>query len=156
VDSNVLIVANGDESEQAENDCMSRCEEFLIELQENGVLVLDDGGEILSEYGNKCSFAGAPGLGDMFFRWAFDTQFSHSVRVSINSHPTRVFEEFPDTAALSDFDRSDRKFVAVVLSSPVATKVANAVDSDWAEHAEAIRDAGVVVEELCPWCLKNA
>ena len=62
----------------------------------------------------------------------------------------RGFEEFPDSARLSSFDRSDRKFVAVALASGSSPKVLNAADTDWWDHRQALEENGVDVVFLCP------
>lgn len=60
------------------------------------------------------------------------------------------FEEFPGDEELADFDRQDRKFVAVALTSVNDPTILNAVDSDWWDHLEALNNNGVKVEFLCP------
>ena len=61
----------------------------------------------------------------------------------------RGFDELPE----NDFDRSDRKFlaVAVVADAPVL----NATDSDWLEHKDLMVSLGVEVHELCEHLLKG-
>ena len=75
VDTNVLIVANG-ESHQADTDCRESCVSELVDIQSKGHLALDEGRQILAEYSKYCSGSGAPRLGDEFFRWVFQTQYS--------------------------------------------------------------------------------
>ena len=84
--------------------------------------------------------------------WLHNNQANeeHCRIVPITPHPQRGFEEFPAATSLSGFDRSDRKFVAVALASNTKPRVANASDTDWWDHSEALRDNGVEVLFLCP------
>jgi hypothetical protein len=60
------------------------------------------------------------------------------------------FAEFPTDEALCDFDRSDRKFVAVAAVFGVDAGILVAVDRGWVRFAEALRAAGITVHLLCP------
>lgn len=154
IDSNVLFTVNG-RSEQASLDCEEACLDLLEDVKNKRSLALDDGKEILEEYSHQCNFSGQPGVGDEFYRWAFDTQYTSCRLAHLTPHDQRVYEEFPDAPELSKFDRSDRKWIAVALGcDPVAT-IYNAVDSDYALSADALRSSGVRVRELCPDCLKS-
>lgn len=46
--------------------------------------------------------------------------------------------EFPDTPDLAKFDRSGRKWVATALGCTPTATIYNAVDSDYAQHAQAL------------------
>jgi len=154
VDSNVLIAANG-KSEQANDACVEKCIDVLLEVRTATSLALDDGDEILAEYARYCSHSGQPGVGDEFFRWAFDNQYTSCHRIHLTIDEDRVYQEFPDTPDLERFDRSDRKFVATALGCVPTATIYNAVDSDWSQSAPALAAAGVPVIELCPDCLKS-
>jgi hypothetical protein len=60
------------------------------------------------------------------------------------------FLEFPVDRALKNFDRSDRKFVAVALAHPERPPILQAVDSKWWGFKDALNRNGVRVEFLCP------
>jgi hypothetical protein len=60
------------------------------------------------------------------------------------------FAEFPDSESLKNFDKSDRKFVAVALTHHAKPAIANAVDSDWHNHQQALAEHGVKLDFLCP------
>ena len=62
----------------------------------------------------------------------------------------RVFEEFPDDAALAGFDRDDRKFVTVALASGEHPVILNATDSDWRDFSNALARHDVLTRFLCP------
>lgn len=152
VDSNVLIAANG-KTDQANDACVDRCVDILVEVSRESSLALDDDNEILNEYSRYCNYSGQPGVGDRFFLWAHRNQHTTCLRVPLTPHEHRGYEEFPDTPDLAKFDPSDRKFVATALGcTPVATIYA--VDSDWSHSASALAAVGVTVKELCRDCLK--
>ena len=109
-----------------------------MEVQKAETLVLDSGGEILEEYGRYCNHAGAPGIGDLFFAWAFNSQHTSCARVDITPLGDGSYAEFPSEPELASFDRSDRKFVSVALCCDPTARIANAVDSDWIESADAL------------------
>lgn len=153
VDTNVPVVANG--RSHADPDCVIACLDVLLEVASHGVIVLDDAMRILNEYLSHLSLAGQPGPGDSFMKWVWNVQADDSQCERVSLTPkyesgAESFEEFPDDPDLGDFDRSDRKFVAVALASVRAPLILNAVDSDWAESHEALVRNGVTVRFLCP------
>ena len=87
-------------------------------------------------------------MGDAFFKHLFDNQYDDArvrrVRVTPSDDDWRGVEELPE----NEFDRSDRKFLAVALTE--GATVLNAADSDWAEHQELTARMEVNVVELCP------
>ena len=120
VDTNVLIVANG-KSEHAGRECFSNCIRALERAQKQQVIIIDSGMRIIKEYQRYSSLSGQPGLGDAFFKWLF---YNHGnslrcmqVDISPRKDDTDDFEEFPADPDLREFDRSDRKFVAVAVAS---------------------------------------
>jgi hypothetical protein len=154
IDSNVLKVADGD-TPQANDACVEKCIDVLLEVRHAASLALDDGGEILAEYLHERDFSGQPGVGDEFFRWAFDNQYTSCHRILLTPHEARVYQEFPDTPGLEKFDPSDRKWIATALGCDPTATIYNAVDSDYAEVAQALADAAIPITELCPDCLKH-
>lgn len=153
VDTNVPVVANG-RSKQADPDCVIACIDAMGEVRNRGTIVLDDGGLILDEYMRNLSMSGQPGAGDVFMKWVWNVQADNTqcerVVLSLRSGGKDDFNEFPDDPDLANFDRSDRKFVAVALASRKKPVVLNAVDTDWAEHHRALAKHGVRVQFLCP------
>ena len=153
VDTNVPVVANG-RSEQADPDCVLACIDALASIVDGGIVVLDDAMLILSEYLANLRLAGQPGPGDAFLKWLWSVQADsrHCERVHVSSRQGAEddFEEFPSDPALDDFDRSDRKFVAVALASRHEPSVLNAVDSDWWGYGRPLRRHGIRIRNLCP------
>ncbi len=152
VDTNVLIVANGRDCPQASPECVVTCARRLQDVQQHGTLVLDDAWHIIREYMHKVSQTGQPGAGDAFLKWVLTNQSNAQCveKVLITPIGDDEFAEFPSTPTLANFDRSDRKFVAVALTHPQKPPICNAVDSDWRNFHEALVQAGVTVEFLCP------
>jgi len=156
IDVNVPIVANG-RSPQADDDCVIACVNALTEIQESGVVVLDDGMRVLDEYIRNLSMSGQPGLGDFFMKWIWENQAvdAHCERVplTLRRGDPEDFAEFPNDPALAGFDRSDRKYAAVALASRLTPQILNAVDPDWWEYRLALESNGVNVRFLCPQCM---
>ena len=151
LDTNVLIVANNRGAKLADT-CVDACVDCIDRLVKGkDVLHLDTSGDILAEYGNHMGFGTPQGVGDQFFVYAMTFQGTPAFcsLVKINPDPETEYAEFPDDPALTTFDRSDRKFVAVAIASNVKPTIYNAADSDWAHHAAAL-SKHVTVEELCP------
>ncbi len=152
VDTNVAVVASG-RSVQAGLGCISACIDALEEIVNNGVLIVDDGGRILREYMDHLSLSGQPGPGDAFLKWVWSVQATERViktEITPQGLDDDDFSEFPSDPALETFDRSDRKYVAVALSSKQNPEVLNAVDSDWWILREALKKHGIRLVFLCP------
>ena len=157
VDTNVAVVANGRVSPQADPDCVLACVDQLKAVYGNGMVVVDDFGLILREYMDNLSMSGQPGVGDYFMKWVYNIQADASrceqVKITPVSQDPDDFDEFPRDPALAQFDRKDRKFVAVALTSRNQPVIVNAVDSDWAQCHAVLARHGVKIKFLCPQCV---
>lgn len=153
VDTNVPIVANG-KSIQADPPCVLACVKQLEVIYDRGVIVLDDAMLILREYMSNLSMSGQPGAGDFFMKWVWtvqaDTSRCEQVHIRVSSTNPDTFEEIPPDSDFLTFDRSDRKFLAVANASKKNPEIINAVDTDWAEHYEALIRNAIRVKFLCP------
>ncbi len=151
IDSNVAIVANGS-SPQASINCELACVE-LLERCEHLSICLDETNLIMDEYAKHLSYAGSPGVGDMFFKYLHDNQYAQKnievVTITQIADENRGFEELPENR----FDPSDRKFLATAVSG--GADVVNATDSDWAEQRELMNQLNVTVQQLCPDCCER-
>ena len=151
VDTNVLVVAN--HRAGTSYACANNCARVLLSIKKNGVIVLDGGDRILSEYRVYCCVRGQPGLGDSFVRWIHDNigreDLVHRVDVNpqIGGHQ---FCEFPEHDELDDFDPADEVFVAVSNAHPQRPAIVQAADSKWWGWKEALQQCGIVVEFVCP------
>ena len=147
VDTNVAIVANGREGAEGDLRCRLNCVEKLEHVVQQGIVAVDDRGLIFEEYRRHLNFAGAPGVGDKFFKHMSDYQYYEGrvrrVPVTPSEDDRRGFEELPQNG----FDPSDRKFLAVALVAKAV--VLNAVDGDWGENAALMEELEVQVDELC-------
>ncbi|MBL4830759.1 MAG: hypothetical protein JKY55_12870 [Aliivibrio sp.] len=148
IDCNVAIVANG-KSTQASIDCEISCVELLAQCRDIAI-VIDAQGLIMDEYSGHLSYAGSPGVGDMFFKYLHDNQYAESgifrVEITPTTDENRSFEELP----VNQFDPSDRKFLATAVVGN--SDIFNATDSDWGEQEELMNHLGVTVHQLCPEC----
>lgn len=153
IDTNVLVAANGTET-HADQACTLACARRLQETQDNAVLVLDAQRNIMREYQRRIGSESRNTAAKRFFVWASRT--APGLDVQLTPHANRVFEEFPPSDRLRDFDEDDRMFVAAaaVASQSRPTVLANALDNDYAEHRAALQEAGIPVEELCPHHLR--
>jgi len=153
VDVNVAMVANLRAS-HADRKCVTACVDALEGICHQGIIVLDDGMRILSEYMNNLSMAGQPGVGDAFLKWVWENQAvatrCEKVALECRSTAPDAFVLFPDDPDLRHFDPSDRKYVAAALASAHKPQVLNAVDTDWWTHRDALRRNGVRLRFLCP------
>ena len=154
VDSNVAYVASR-LHDKADDFCIDECVKRLRNIQLTGGLLIDAQGLILHEYTKNLGRSGQPGAGHAFVKWVHDHQaIPDKVRQVVITQTTeagwRRYDEFPNLANLSTFDKGDQKFVAVALASGEKPPILNAVDSDWWNHRHALNAAGVNVEFLCP------
>lgn len=149
VDTNVAIAANG-RNTHAGIDCQLACIDFLESTVQsrNSTVVLDSNGLILEEYKKHLKHRGAPGVGDMFYKFLHDHMGQPHQVLSVEIHPTldddRGFEELSP----NQLDRSDRKFLAAAVASDAA--VVNAVDTDWFIQSAFVEAEGIAVTQLCP------
>ena len=147
VDTNVAMVANG-RGTHADLACQAACVARLKAVVASEIVVVDDRRLIFAEYAKRLRWAGAPGMGDAFFKHVFDNQYrpERCLRVPVAplNDQRRGFEELPPNS----FDPSDQKFLAVAVVGRAT--VLNATDSDWAEQAALVNGLAVKVEQLCP------
>lgn len=160
VDTNVPIVANERDINKILEwslECQLACFEFLKNCRDLDI-VLDDQGLILAEYQTYLSFSGQPGIGDMFFKYLHDNQYTsdrihHATITPLIMSPdaqARGFSELPP----NKLDPSDRKLLATAIQAEAS--IVNATDSDWQEQQKLLTDLGVKVLQLCPeYATKN-
>ena len=147
VDTNVAIAANG-RSTHADLQCQLVCVVKLEDVCVRRIVAVDDGDLIFDEYKERLHFAGAPGVGDKFFKHVFDHRYDKNrvrrVLITPSSDDRRGFKELPE----NDLDKSDRKFLATALVAGAA--ILNATDSDWSEQEALTKQLEVTVRQLCP------
>lgn len=163
IDENVPMVANeaSKSSElrivpQADEKCILNAVEFIDSIVKSGAIVIDTDGRVVAAYRKKLSGKGMPGVGDMFLKHIVDHQYDDQkiTLVSLEVAEDGEFSLFPKTDKLDKFDKMDRVLVAL-QQSVKKSRIVNCVDSDYQIHAAALAEQGVLVDELCPHCLKQ-
>ena len=142
IDTNVPVVSNG-KSSQASPLCVLNCIGKLKRLfNDEDLVAIDDQWLMLKEYQINLSEAGQPGPGDAFLKWLLTNRTNpnrcQQVKITPTDNNKTDFEEFPDDPALSGFDPSDRKFIAVSLAHPQCPPILQAVDSKWWDLRETL------------------
>ena len=150
VDTNVVLVANGQHADVSP-ECVADCATLLQEIMKRGQLAIDDGFEILIEYQNKTTPKKGNRPGDAFVKWVLRNRLNSKFveQATLESHPTRVYESFPDDARLTLFDVADRKFVAVANVMVSKPEIMQAADSKWLGWSPILKQCGVSVTFLC-------
>ena len=156
VDTNVPKTANyATDPENIPSDlkeCVVECIAAIKKITERkDGLVLDSGGEIFGEYLRNLSMSGQPGVGNAFLKWVHNYQWSfpHEDHVPIIKEGDS-YHEFPKSLDLSEFDRADKKFVAVANAHPAKPPIFQAADSKWWGWKDALAREGIAVSFLCP------
>ncbi len=153
VDTNVLMVANR-RAEQASPQCVRACIQLLREIEDDGVIVIDDNWRILREYRATLSPWDQHEVGNRFLRWIWNQRKSpdrcEQVHLTPRGDANNEFEQFPVDPDLRRFDPSDHKFVAVARASAHQPPIVNATDTDWWHYREILERHDVRVEFLCP------
>ena len=150
IDTNVLLVANGQHPDVSE-DCVIACIERLRTMERRGVVVIDDGFRILGEYQNKTRLNPPKGPGDVFLKWLLrQTGTARVEQQTLTESVPDHFAEFPDPALESVFDAPDRKFAAVAHAHPEKPPIWQAADCKWLDWWPALSACGVAVEFQCP------
>lgn len=151
IDANLLASANF-YADHISDSCIEACIRFLIDVQINGGMVsVDVQGEIFREYARYCNHKGEPNVGDAFFKWLFDNQGYPAVCEKVAIHPdsSHGYREFPVDVSLENFDRSDRKYVAVAMASAYQPVIHNATDSDWIDFQSVLLKFGIQIHQHC-------
>jgi len=155
VDTNVPKTANlalaPDKVPDELTGCVLACVEAVEHVIKKRGLVIDAGDEIFDEYRQQLSMKGQPGVGDHFMKWVHDNRWSlpDSDRVTITKNG-ESYEQFPEHEDLSDFDQSDRKFVAVANAHSSKPPILQATDSKWWGWKKPLAEVGITVHFLCP------
>jgi hypothetical protein len=154
VDTNVPKIANLATKPNPDSDVSDACVLACIEAVEHVIkkrgLIIDAGDEIFDEYRQQLSMKGQPGVGDGFMKWVHDNRWSlpdtHRVTITKNGDS---YDEFPTHDRLNDFDRSDRKFIAVANAHQGKPPILQATDSKWWGWRNALAEVGITVQFLC-------
>jgi hypothetical protein len=147
IDTNVWVMAEkfiGDVTTQTELDCIQACKKWLKGFTEStAIILLDDQYKVLTEYR----------------RYVREGTLSSVYLSRLEAQPrerlleiTIQFDEdgyavVPDI--LLKFDNEDKKWVALALAYTPTPPIFNAVDTDWVQWQDTLRELGITVHELC-------
>ncbi|MES9906448.1 MAG: hypothetical protein ABW168_27675 [Sedimenticola sp.] len=154
VDTNVPKTANlatqPDLGSDVSNDCILACIEAVEHVIKKRGLIMDAGDEIFDEYRQQLSMKGQPGIGDAFMKWVNDHRHNPNYcdRVTITKTGDS-YDEFPDHDGLGNFDKSDRKFVAVANAHQGKPPILQATDNKWWGWKDSLIEVGITVHFLC-------
>ncbi len=161
VDTNVPINANlatqPDSESAVPDECIMACISEIEKITSGKrKLVLDEADEIFTEYRRHLSLSGQPGQGDLFVKWVHDHRYQskYITLVPVTQTPDS-YEEFPEHEGLTDFDPSDRKFIAVANAHSDKPPILQSTDSKWLGWNKALKEVGITVEFLCPDYMKS-
>jgi len=148
IDTNVAVIANDQDPDVVES-CIDVCKLFLISVMHDKIVLLDEEGEILSEYLGAISRDKPHGLGARFLFNLLQQQYNAErfCRTPLPKGANGEFLDFPNDQQLAGFDPSDRKFAALARNKN--TPVTNATDSDWANFRTPLHANGIQVNFLC-------
>ncbi len=155
VDTSVPKVANLATQPDPESDvpctCVRKCIKAIEHVKKEYALVIDAGDDIFAEYLRQLSMSGQHSLGNAFMKWVHDNRFRlpDDSRVCITRNGDS-YDEFPLHKGLDNFDRSDRKFVAVANAHSEKPPVLQATDSKWWGWKKPLAEVGIKVLFLCP------
>ena len=154
VDTNVPKTANlatqADPKSDVPDACVLACVEAIEHVIRTRGLVIDSANEIFDEYRRQLAMKGQPGVGDRFMKWVHDNRWklSASDRVAISKNG-ESYDEFPVHERLEDFDKSDRKFIAVANTHPQKPPILQATDSKWWGWSQGLQEVGITVHFVC-------
>ena len=113
------------------------------------ILLIDEAGEITSEYAKAIRNRKPYELGARFLHHVINNQYNvkYVKRVYLNKSDMGEYVDFPDDPELSRFDMDDRKFAAISRKANIA--VTTAIDSDWVDNIQALVRHNINVNFLC-------
>ena len=121
----------------------------------SGHVFIDDGSRIVREDRANLSARGQPGPGDAFLKWLLLHEYADQkvtrVRITPEPEDNEDFVELPEPPNGIEYDRSDRKFLAVAAAHPDKPPILQSFDSKWQWGWQAaLFGAGVTIHFLCP------
>ncbi len=155
IDTNVLLVANGDHDGVGPH-CVRECIQRLLEIRAAGPVVLDDGRRILKEYLDNFPVRKQAGVGVAFMKWLLQNHANAACvhQVHIDETNPKEFAQFPDQVLQATFDPSDRKFAAVAATHPDKPPILQAADCKWVAWWQPLQAHGIEVRFPCPTDIK--
>ncbi len=119
----------------------------------SGHVYIDAGGLIREEYLKNLSAKGQPGPGDAFLKWLLTHEWGQQrvtrVPLTPKDDDPEDFQELPAPPEGVNYDRSDRKFLAVAAAHPQHPPILQSFDSKWWGWRGALAMAGITIHFLC-------
>lgn len=152
IDTNVIYKAGTPISklDGDDLDCADKCSCFLEKFvnDHTNTLVLDKGRRIFKEYisaydkiSREC-----PSVATVFLRTVFGHKPKFGVDNSTEITPDGdSFCEYPSDARLTDFDRSDKKFIALANAHASHPQIVEGADSKWWGIKNVLAEYGISV-----------
>ncbi|SEL03049.1 hypothetical protein SAMN05444354_103354 [Stigmatella aurantiaca] len=154
VDTNVLLLASASDAHSPFKDSthvplaeQRLVLEWLIAFRKDRTrhLVLDSQQELMREYRKQ--------LGKNDYGYKVIVEKLQSARFHRIELDEEGAAQLPEPLRSEVKDRSDRKFVAVVLADGGQSSLVNACDTDWYDCENALKQAGIKVDQLISgWC----
>ncbi len=160
VDTNVPVTANkANDPAKIDDDLVACVENYVSAIDhviKKGKLVIDSGDEIYDEYRKNLCLSSQKGIGNAFMKWVHDNRWRlpDTDRVTITKNG-ESYDEFPIHIELANFDKSDRKFIAVANAHPAKPPILQATDSKWLGWNDALVEVGITVQFICPLYVKR-
>jgi len=154
VDTNVATTANR-MNDGASERCVTASAKALDHVMRCGHVYLDDKRRILREYqknllGKKNS---QPGPGTVFLKWILTNEWNSKritrVPISEKREDPEDFHELAVPVSVQ-YDRSDKKFLAVAAAHPEHPVILQSFDSKWWGWQKELEKIGVSILFLCP------
>ena len=152
MDTNVAAKAATPQAEckPEEWDMQEQCIEFIREFTKDvcSQLVLDLDYEIIKEYRNR--IPANTEMGNIFWKWfnkyIGTIPFENMVKLEKDAEGNYIM--FPLEERTKEFDRSDRKFVALSRTHIDHPQIVEAADGKWLGFKEVFAEYGVHIEFL--------
>ncbi|HVU93727.1 MAG TPA: hypothetical protein VHE34_00820 [Puia sp.] len=153
VDTNVPIVAQGDEHPM-DLDCELACIEFIEQVLSNQhTIVIDDCFHVIREYQRKLNSKGQQKLGDRFLYWVLTNQANPSrvkqIPITQTDALGHEFAEYPASLHNINIDHSDKKFIAIAKANGQNSTIVQSSDSKWIGWIQNLFDEGILINFLC-------
>lgn len=131
---------------EVDRQCSLACFRFVKKLLDsNDTVVIDTGREILREYEKNIDIHAEDNVATEFLKWIYQKRMSGGVSEYQITKNGDTYQEYPDSEDLKNFDRSDRKFVALANAHPAHPCIYNGSDTDWWLFKSALERNGIQI-----------
>lgn len=151
VDTNVLAISERLEG-GASDACVNACVQLAERITEGrAVVVVDDAGEILTEYLSALEQGKTGGVGVKLARLLRQRSGMPDVckNVKINRLPDNSGSYFEVPESLRDFDVDDQKFLAAAKAADSSPKLFAGLDEEWWCRSADLATEGFDVQFVC-------